>query len=730
VDLRGYADDAPLRPLDVLGGFLRALGVAPDRVPVGLDEAAAAYRSLLAERRTLILLDNARSASQVRPLLPGGPHCHVVVTSRDSLTGLVAGNGARHLVLEPLSAGQARRLLIGLLGEGRVRAEAQAVKALAESCVHLPLALRIVSAGLSSRPNASIGATAAALRSGDRFADLAILDKDHPGVAAALRHSYDALPPEVQRMFRLLGVAPVRDITAPAAAALAGIESCAAQPLLDRLADASLVAEQRPGRFSFHDLLRAYAARTAEAADRREEREAAVTRLFEWYVDHADAATRLLYPHVWRMEPATDTGVNLDRVTALRWLDDERSNLVACARHAAAHGPGTYAWQIADATRGYVWHGRYVAEWRALAEAGWNAAEQLDDPYAQAAMSQSLAFLSTVCHAADAVDRYQIALDLSRRAGWPDGVARALGNLGRTYKDLGRLDRAVECLEEALTPGVEVDSPSRRAVNIGNLGIVLAHKGQLRRAAELHSRALAMFRDLGVRAACATALNNLAMSHWTMGRSDEALPLVEEAIALHREAGARVGEAYGLGLLSLVIRDVGDPDEALRHARAGLVLIQAAGDNINEAGILNVLGSLHLSRHNDQTALDCYRRAATCAWQAFAPAPAVAALAGQAAAEHRLGRGAAALDLAQRALAGSRKYGYRLVTGHAWTVLAQLHLSSGRLAAAGVAAGRALAVQRATGHRIADADPAPVLARLQQPIQPAPPLSLAPPTST
>jgi tetratricopeptide (TPR) repeat protein/DNA-binding SARP family transcriptional activator len=712
VDLRGYADEAPLLPLDVLGTFLRALGVPPERVPAGLDEAAAAYRTRLAERRMLIVLDNARSAAQVRPLLPGDSQCHVVVTSRDSLAGLVAVDGARQIRLEPLTAGQSRRLLIELLGERRVRDYAPAAKALAEACANLPLALRIVGADLSLRPDASLAGKVAALGNGDQFAELALPGDDHPGVAAAFRHSYDALPPVAQRLFRLLGIAPGPDITVPAAAALAGLAASEARSLVEALTGACLLDEHRTGRYAFHDLLREYAAKLATAVDGRTEREAATTRLLDWYVTYAEAADRLLYPHVWRMRPATGTVATLDREAALRWLDDELSNLVACARHAAVGQHGEYAWRIADATRGYLWHGAHIVEWRALAEAGWASAERLGDRYAQAAMSQSLAFLATTCHAPDAVDRYRTALRLSRESGWRSGEALALGNLGRTYNDLGRLARAVECLEEALAIGAELDSPSRLAADTGNLGIVLAELGQLSRAADMHARAWAMFRDLGAHAACATALNNLAMAHWAAGRPDTALPMIQESINLHRGAGARVGEAYGLGLLATVTRDLGDTDSALRHARAGLALIRAAGDDRNEAELLNVLGSLHLARHDHQTALECYRQASHRATQAVSPLPAVQALVGQAAAMHRLGRRADARRLVRRALEDSRRYGYRLVEGHAWTVLARLEISCGRSTEAQEAAEMALAVRQETGHQLVDADPGPVLERL------------------
>jgi ATP/maltotriose-dependent transcriptional regulator MalT len=188
--------------------------------------------------------------------------------------------------------------------------------------------------------------------------------------------------------------------------------------------------------------------------------------------------------------------------------------------------------------------------------------------------------------------------------------------------------------------------------------------------------------------------------------------MIREAIALHRDAGARVGEAYGLGLLATVTRDLGDTDAAFRHARAGLVVIRATGDDRNAAELLNVLGSLHLARQDDEAALDCYRQASQGADQATSPLPAVQSLVGQAAAMHRLGRWADADTLVRRALAESRRCGYRLVEGHAWTVLAQLAIDGGRPAEAWAATEAAVTIRRETGHRLVAADPRPVLDRL------------------
>jgi DNA-binding SARP family transcriptional activator/tetratricopeptide (TPR) repeat protein len=702
VDLRGYADGAPIQPLDVLGTFLRALGVAADRVPAALQEAAAEYRTRLADRRMLVVLDNARSAAQVRPLLPGGASCHVVVTSRDGLTGLVAVEGARQVGLGPLTAGQAGRLLSGLLGERRVRAEPQAARALAESCARLPLALRIVCAELSSRPGTTLADQVAALGD-DRLTALALPGDDHPGVAAALGHSYDVLPPVAQRLFRLLGTAPLRDITGPAAAALAGLGPADGQAVLEILANACLIEEQRPGRYAFHDLLREYAARLPEP-----QREPALTRLLDWYLSRAGAASRLLYPHIWRMEQPDDAEVLTDREEALRWLDDELANLVACV------GTGSQAWRIADTLRGYLWHGAHHTEWRVLANAGQDAAVRLGDDRARAVMAQSLAMLAAVRREPDVVERYQQAWELARKCGWREGEAQALGSLGRTHYEQGHPAPAVTYLEQALVITAETGATAGTAATLGNLGNVLADLGQLARAAELHTRALALFRAMGARPASATALNNLARALWAMGRPAQAQPLAEESVELQREAGGGLGEAYAMGVLARIFRALGDHDRALRHARDALVLVQAVDDDAHQAEILNVLGSVHLVRRDDRTALDCYRRAAECAAHAVNPLPGMQALVGMATAEHRLGRWTESYRLLQQALAGSEERGFRLVAGHAWTALADLEVSRNRPDQARVAAEQALIVRRETGHRIADADPDPVLLRLRR----------------
>lgn len=258
-DLRGYAERPPVRPAAALARFLRALGVSHSEIPSDVDEAGALYRSRLAGRRFLVLLDNAHTHEQVRPLLPGSPGCLAIVTSRDQLAGLVARDGATVLRLDPLSGEEAGALLPHLLGPDRIAAEPAAAVELARLCGNLPLALRIAAANLSAHPHTTIAAYTERLRT-DRLGALAVPGDGSVSIRAALDPSYAALPADARRLFRLLGLHPGPDLTAPAAAALAGTDDATAQRLLDRLVAAHLVQEHAERRYSLPDLLRSYAA--------------------------------------------------------------------------------------------------------------------------------------------------------------------------------------------------------------------------------------------------------------------------------------------------------------------------------------------------------------------------------------------------------------------------------------------------------------------------------------
>ncbi|MFD6566610.1 BTAD domain-containing putative transcriptional regulator [Micromonospora profundi] len=279
INLHGYAPQPPLRPIEALGVLLRSLGVRPEEVPVDVAGASAMYRSLTAGKRMLVVLDNARSAEDVRPLLPGGPGCLVLITSRDRLAGLAAREGVRRLTLGVLSPDDAGTLLARLLGEDRARAEPETVGELASLCAYLPLALRIAVASLAHRPYRRVADLVAELRTEDRLAALAADDDDEAAIQVAFDLSYETVPPAAQRLFRLLGLAPGEDFSTATAAALSGTAPAEAELLLERLAAAHLIEEHAPGRFAFHDLLRRYAHDRAMRQHSAHQRRAALRRL-------------------------------------------------------------------------------------------------------------------------------------------------------------------------------------------------------------------------------------------------------------------------------------------------------------------------------------------------------------------------------------------------------------------------------------------------------------------
>jgi DNA-binding SARP family transcriptional activator len=347
LDLRGY-DRAPLRPIDALGLLLGALGQPRAQIPADLDQAAALYRSWLAGRRMLVVLDNARSVEQVRPLLPGSPGSVVLITSRDRLSGLTAREGARRITLDVLEPAETERFLALALGADRVRAEPWATAVLAAMCGYLPLALRAAAARLTGGQHTRVADLVAELRTGDRLTALAGGPDEPDPVRAALEPSYRRLPARERRLFRLLGLVPGTDFTAAAAAALAGLDPAAAESSLDQLAAAHLIEEHAPDRFRLHQLVRQYATERAELFDDATERTAAVLRLLGWYLRHARAATAVAQFEV--VTPADVDALFDGPAEAAGWLEAEWGNLAAAVRL----GPFWLTRLLGDLLRGYL----------------------------------------------------------------------------------------------------------------------------------------------------------------------------------------------------------------------------------------------------------------------------------------------------------------------------------------------------------------------------------------
>ncbi|GIJ58636.1 AfsR/SARP family transcriptional regulator [Virgisporangium aurantiacum] len=594
VNLRGYATAPPMRPIEALTGFLRSLGVPADRVPPDGTAAADLFRTLLAQRRTLVVLDNARDAEQVRPLLPGGTRCVVLVTSRHKLGGLVAQEGADHVPLDPLPADTARALLFRVLGP-RAAAEPDAVTALAELCGFLPLALRIAAANLTVNPKRGIADHVAELRDGNRLAVLAVNGDERGAVRTAFDLSYAGLAPDARALFRRLGLTPGSDVDADAAAALGGISAPVARALLDRLADAHLLDEHAAGRYTFHDLLRLYAIQRATDEEPAHERRAALDRLYTRYLARARAAADVLYPHMLRLpdaDPPPDRVTFDGHAAALRWLEGERHNLVLAVRYAAVDGPQPSGWLLADALRGYFHLRRYTADWLAVADAALAAAERAGDEHAQAAARHSLgtAYRGLGDHR-EALRHYTVALRLARRSGWRESEATTLGNLGIVERKLGRLTGAVRRLEAALDIDRDLGRRAGVANNLGLLATVHCELGRLDEAAAQFTAALDLNIEIGSRHGEALALTGLGQVCHAAGRTDRADAHLRAALERCTQVGDRDGYAVVQCHLAALECDLGRPAAARDRALAALDLAREIGDRTTEALAHNAVGT-------------------------------------------------------------------------------------------------------------------------------------------
>jgi DNA-binding SARP family transcriptional activator/tetratricopeptide (TPR) repeat protein len=667
VNLRGYAAGAPLRPIEALAGFLWALGVPAEQVPADADQAAGIYRSLLADRRVLVVLDNARSADQVRPLLPGGAACVVLITSRDRLGALVAQDGAAHLTLGVLPPSEAEALLVRVLGQERAAAEPDPLVELARTCAYLPLALRIAAAHLTLAPHRTVTGYLTRVRAGSRLDELAA-DPDNT-VRAAFDLSYQDLPAPARRLFRLLGLAPGADLTVDAAAALGNLEPADAGRLLDRIADAHLIEEQSLGRYAFHDLLRLYAAGQNTSSDT----DAALARLYDRYLDQARSAAARLYPHMLLVPHPAPITAHADAAAALAWLEAERANLVHAVEAAARSGPRRAGWLLADALRGAFHLSRHTAEWLAVAEAALAAATADGDLAGQAAARHSLgtAHRSTGAYQ-DALRDYTEALRLARACGWAESEATTLGNLGIVCRKLGRLSEAAAHLDAALRTDRRTGRRSGEANNLGNLAAVYHEMGRLHEAAEHYRAALDRNAEDGVTHGEALARAGLGQVWLELGRAAEARIQLERALDLYRQVGDRDGQAVVRSALADALGELGRPGPARETATAALTAARELGDPQTEAMALNALGRVDLLLGDPRQAAGRHRLAYDLAHGTASRRFEAEALIGLAAAHHRLGRSEEAAGYALRASALARRTGLRVVAGRADAALAEI----------------------------------------------------------
>jgi DNA-binding SARP family transcriptional activator/Tfp pilus assembly protein PilF len=594
VNLRGYDPGQPVAADDAVARFLRSLGLPEREVPADLEERSARYRSLLNGRRMLVLLDNAASADQVWPLLPGSASCAVVVTSRDSLAGLVARHGARRLNLGLLPLADAIELLRALIGE-RVSERPGSAVVLARKCSRLPLALRVAAEYAAAHPAMTMSALAGELA--DEQRRLSLLDADgdaRTAVASVFSWSYRHLPAAAAGAFRLLGFHPGADIDPYATAALTAVSSEHGGRVLEQLSRANLIHSTQPRRYAMHDLLRAYARDVAERDAAGEIRDA-LTRLFDHYLATASAAMNALFPAERARSglavPLSAEGPEVaEPASARAWLDAERANLVATAAHCAANGWPDHAIRLAATVFRYLDDGHYsdaiIIHFHACL-----AAQRMGDRVAEASALSSLGVVAWRLGRYDqSLGYHQRALALSRQTGDRVGEGRALGNLGLVNSQHGRYAEATGQLSQALALFREIGDRTCEARTLSSLGIVDWQQGRYDRAVGYHRQALALYRDMSDRSGEAHALGNLGSVYAQQGRYPQAADCQERALALFREIGRQTGEARALSDLGLVRARQDRHEQAADHQRQALALFRKTGYQVGEAEALYRLG--------------------------------------------------------------------------------------------------------------------------------------------
>lgn len=616
VNLRGYDPEQPMSAGDALAGFLRGLGVPAPDIPVDTDERAARFRSLLAGRRILVVLDNARSAEQVRPLLSVPPGCLAVVTSRDALAGLVAREGAIRLDLDPLPEADAVGLLRALIGD-RATADQAATEALAAQCCRLPLALRVAAELAVSRRDVPLGDLVGELA--DQQQRLSLLDAGgDPGTAVRAVFSWSSrqLDDDAARMFRLVGLHPGASLDCYAAAALAGGTVAQARRLLDGLARAYLIQAVRPGRYGMHDLLRAYACDLVGCA----ERQAALVRLFDYYLYVSSTAMDAAFPaerqNRPQVPPVASAPALTDPAQARAWLDTERDSLVASIVHAAANGWQGHAMGLAAALDRYLHTGGHYPEIIVVYTWAADAARKAGDPVAQAQALRSLGVADLrQARYQQATERLGEALALYRSAGYHRGEARTLVDLGIVDFRQGRHQEADDNYRRALVLYREAGDQSGEALTLGNLAGVDYRQGRYQQAASSSEQSLSLFREIGDRHGEAYTLSNLGGVYLRQGRYQEASRQLRQALVLCRENGHREGEASVLSGLGEVDLRQGRYQESTTHLRLALALFRKTGNRSGEVQVLNSLGGALIGTGEAVQAGDHYAAALALARQ-------------------------------------------------------------------------------------------------------------------
>jgi tetratricopeptide (TPR) repeat protein/transcriptional regulator with XRE-family HTH domain len=581
VNLRGFdPSGTPTTPAAAIRGFLDALGVSPWRIPPDPEAQAALYRSLLAGRRMLIVLDNAQDEQQVRPLLPASPGSLVLVTSRSQLSGLAAADGARLVTLDVLSYAEAVQMLTARLGTARAAAEPAAVDRIAGLCGCLPLALAVAAARAAARPRFSLAALADELA--DSAGRLDALDAGDPAasVRGVFSWSTSQLSAESARMFRLLGIHPGPDISVLAAASLAGVPEAQVRRLLGALTGAHLIAEHVPGRYAFHDLLCAYAAEQAHLTDSDADRREATGRGLDHYLHTAASAALLLEPSkepvvLASLRPGATAGQPADYAQALTWFENEHQVLLAAVSLAAGSGYDRHAWQLPSAIASFLRIRGHWQQWAATQRTALAAATRLGDAAGQALCSRLLANACMNLGDHDqARSHFAGSLALYQQLGSSRGEAKAHQNLGVLSERQGRYADALGHGQQALRRYQALGDKASEAEALNDVGWYYGLLGDYQQTRAFCMRSLSLNAGVGNRLADGSTWDSLGYAEHHLGNLTEAATCYQRALSLYREAGARLYEAATLTRLGDTCHAAGQLAQARQAWQQALTVFE------------------------------------------------------------------------------------------------------------------------------------------------------------
>ncbi|QXJ21417.1 tetratricopeptide repeat protein [Actinomadura graeca] len=674
IDLFAHtAEQEPLGPAAALETLLRAMEVPSEKIPEGVEERAALWRAQLAGRRALVVLDNAASAAQVRPLLPGTPGCLVLITSRRRLPDLEA---ARTLSLGVLSPEDAAALFTRVAGDTRPPGDPRDVQEVVRLCGYLPLAIRIAAARLRARPVWDLAHLIERLRQKRRLTELAVGDRD---VAAAFALSYQHLTRDQRRQFRMLGVHPGGDFDAHAAAALADVGLDEAARVLEHLVDVHLLEQPHADRYRLHDLLRLHAVHLSDGEDSEADRQAALTRTLDHYRHTAALAVKAVDCHDQPYLPSipassTPAPSFADPDEAVAWLEAERPNLVAAATHAAEHGWPAHVADLSNTLWCYFEHrGGHDEALRLYTHALTSARDTGDRDLEGHALHYLGLFHRHHGRNDQALVHYEQALTLACDTGDRTLRGRILGNLGPTLWHLGRGEEALVHYRQALAAARDTGDFALHCGALEGLGSLYRRQGRHDDAISHYERALDLARDIGDRRREPFVLNELGGVYGRIGRHEEAFAHLNRALDLAQPIASRLLEGLALYELGAIYGRVGRCEEAVAHLRRALDLARETANGLLEGSALCELGTAHARLGDDEEAAARLREALDLARETANRPLETEALNGLGEAARRTGDPGRALTRHQDALALAGEIGSRYERARALDGIARAH---------------------------------------------------------